>query len=162
MLSLVQKIKEANDVVILKDVFYRDGSLRDIYVLETTSGDWQKLITFLESADYRVTFGVDGVKRPLPTEFSEIQKHMGEVVQLLSIYVEGVRLNCHFFWIEDIELDLLPNEVDTETKAEAIFRFMMEVGQLLEKEVILTPENGREFVIVRYNPKLNEIEYIPS
>ncbi|HKO41927.1 MAG TPA: hypothetical protein VJU84_01450 [Pyrinomonadaceae bacterium] len=162
MLSLIQKLRESNDADILRDVFYRDGSLRDIYVLETTNDDWQKLLTFLNSGKYKVAYELDSTEKPLPSDFSEIQKCMGEVRQLLSIYIEGVRLNCHFFCTDEIELDLAPNEVDTEETAEAIFRFMAEIGRLLEKEVILTPENGQEYVIVRYDPQANDMEYIHS
>ncbi len=68
-------------------------------------------------------------------------------------------MNCHFFCVEEIELDLLPNEVDTEEKAEAVFEFMAEVGRMLMREVVLTPENGQEHVIVRYDPKTNKTAY---
>jgi hypothetical protein len=159
MLSLAKKFKKARGPDVLKDVFYQDGSLRDIYVRGTSADDWQKLITFLKFGKYKITYELDSVESPLPTDFSDIQKYMGEEAQLLSIYIEDVRLNCHFFWAEEIELDLLPNEVDTEEKAETILRFMMEVGRLLGKEVILTPENGQEYVMVRYDPKANLMEY---
>lgn len=161
MLALVQEL-EVSGAHILKDIFYQDGSLRDIYVLESTSDDWQKLIAFLRSGKYKVTYELDGIEKPLPSDFSEIQKYMGEVYQLLSIHIEGLRLNCHFFLTENIEFDLLPNEVETEEKAEAIFQFMAMVGRLLGKEVILTPENGQEYVIVGYDPKANKMNYFQS
>ena len=156
----VQKLKDASGADILKEVFYQDGSLRDVYVRETTGDDWQKLITFLESGEYQVTYKLDGTEGPLPSDFSDIEKHIGELGQLLSIYIEGVRMNSHFFGTQEIELDLLPDEVDTEEKAESVFRFMAEMGRLLGKEVILTPENGREYVMVRFDPKANEMELL--
>lgn len=155
-------MKEESSADILKDVFYQDGSLRDIYVRETTAGDWEKLISFLKSGKYKVTYELDSTESALPTDFNDIRKYMGVSVQLLSVYIEDIRLNCHFFCTEEIELDLLPSEVETEEKAETILRFMAEIGRLLEKEVILTPENGQASVIVRYDPKANEMEYIPG
>lgn len=144
---------------VLREVFYRDGSLRDIYVCGTTVDDWQKLLTFLRAEKYRFTYEIGGVETSMPDDFSQIQNHIGSTGQLLSIYVDKVRLNCHFFCVEEIELDLLPNDVDTKDRVEAVFEFMSEVGRTLSKDVILTPENGRDQVLLRYNLKMNELEH---
>ncbi len=152
-----QRIKVSGEVDILKDIFYQDGSLRDLYVCETTADDWQQLISFLRGGIYQVAYEIDGVRMPLPPDYGEIEKKIGAVTQLLSINVDGVCLNCHFFWTSGIEFDLLPTEIDTEEKAEAVFRFMAEVGQLLRKDVILTPENMQENPIVRYDSTSNEM-----
>lgn len=159
MLRLTTSMKNATGVDILEEVFSRDGSLRDIYVCNSTAHDWQKFVTFVHEQKYQTTYELEGIETPLPHNFEEIHKRMGELHQLLSINVKSVRLNCHFFWIEEIELDLLPNEVNTEEQAEAVFEFMAEVGRALDKEVILTPENGREYTIVCFDPKAGEVEY---
>ncbi|MCP9493400.1 MAG: hypothetical protein MSG64_02985 [Pyrinomonadaceae bacterium MAG19_C2-C3] len=147
---------------ILEEVFYQDGSLRDIYVCGTTSEDWQKLLAFLQTAKYQVMYRLDDVETSLPDDFDQIQKHMGNLGQLMSVHVDGVVLNCHFFWVEDIEFDISPNEVDTENKAVSVFEFMTQVGRVLQKEVVLTPENMQEHVHARYNLKTDKIELVST
>lgn len=110
-------------------IFYCDGSLRDIYVRNTTFEDWRKLLLWVRAGKYKITYKIGETEASLPSDFDEVEKRMSEFGQLLSIYVEGAILNCHFFWMEEIEFDLLPNEVDTEEKAEAILEFMKRLGR---------------------------------
>lgn len=150
--------EQLDNLSVLDRVFYLDGSLRDIYVSSTTVDDWRKILAFL-AGKYSVLYEIDGLEAPLPVDFDEIQKRTGKASQHLTVYVEGVSLNCHFFCIEEIEFDLFPEDVNTKEKAEAILGFLTEVGLLLNKEVVLTPENVKRHVLVRYEPKTNRIVY---
>lgn len=55
----------------------------------------------------------------------------------------GVSLNCQFFDVGQIQMNLLPEEVNSVEKAEAVFRVMTDIASLLKKEVLLTSEFGR-------------------
>ncbi len=75
--------------------------------------------------------------------------------------MNGVILNCHFFCVEEIEFDIDPGEVDEKRKAESLLEFMAQVGQILEKNVILTDENTQESVLFRHDSDAHKIKYNP-
>ncbi len=129
--------------------FEPDGSLRDIYIKGVDISDWQTFIDFLRSTDSDLNYFVEGEPAELPSSIAEVvvsQDHP----YLLTIGLDGVTVNCHFFIPEEIELDIDPREIDSEAKAKVVFRFMSTVGRALNKEVILTPENTEEQPIFKY------------
>jgi len=93
----------------------------------------------------------------MPESVEQIFARREEIASLLSVDVGGTILCCHFFWQEDIEFDIDPREVDEQRKAEGLFDFMAQVGRLLGKDVILTPENMQEIVLVRFDSRANTI-----
>jgi hypothetical protein len=80
----------------------------------------------------------------------------------MSIEVDGILINCHFFTEQEIEFDIDPREITSEEKLSKVFEFMQRIGRLLQKEVIMTPENCQREIVFRYVPETNKIEYIPA
>ena len=142
--------------------FAPDGSLRDIYVFETALSDWQKLVDFLRNSKYQCTFLDDNSEHNLPDDVVTIFDKSLTTWALLSVQVGDIILSCHFFSPEEIEFDFVPNEIKTQSEAEQIFDFMRRLGQSLNKEVVLTPENGRAFCIFKFSPASNELRYFPA
>ncbi len=137
-----------------------DGSLRDIYVLETSVLDWQKLFDFLKSSDYTFAYQLYELEE-LPGSieiFGERRENKG----LLCVDAGDVTLNCHFFCREIIEFDLDPREVKGEEQANFVFDFMRQLGRALNKEVILTPENMLESPIFKFSLVTQKIEFFPA
>lgn len=60
---------------------------------------------------------------------------------LLYFRVAGVGLACHFFSEDEIELDLVPNSVETPAHIEGVRGFMQGLADALGREVLLTSEN---------------------
>jgi len=139
------------------NAWYWDGSLRDIYVLNITISDWQRLVDWLRSGPYPIRFYLNREPAPLPLDVSDLFAHRNDIEVLLKIGVEGIDLHCHFFWHKEIEFDLDPRDVDTEQKEHGIADFMCSVGRLLGKEVILTPEGWKVGPFLRYLPWPDEI-----
>lgn len=131
--------------------FIPDGSLRDIYIKGVDIDDWQSFIDFLRSTEATLDFYIEGEEAKLPDCIKDIVLDR-EHQYLLSIRLDGVTVNCHFFTLVEIELDLDPKEIDSETRAKVIFRLMSTVGRVLNKQVILTPENAEEQPIFKYEP----------
>ncbi|CAN5518693.1 hypothetical protein BH18ACI3_BH18ACI3_03320 [soil metagenome] len=141
--------------------FEFDGSWRDIYVLNTTISHWQLLIDFLRSDIYEYSCTIDGEKAELPSFAKEIFGADFEFKPLLHLTVGSAILNCHFFTDEEIEFDLDPREIQSERQAEQIFVFMRQIGELLDKEVILTPENLQDVPIFKFLSSNEQVQYIP-
>jgi len=141
--------------------FEFDGSWLDIYVLSTTVSDWQLLFDFLRSDVYEFSYTIDEEKTVLPILAKQIFDERQDFSPLLQVNLGSVVLNCHFFTDEEIEFDIDPREIQSERQAEAIFTFMRQIGQTLNKEVILTPENMQDAPIFKFLPSVGEVQYIP-
>ncbi len=144
-----------------KDEFEVDGSLRDIYVLDTNVLHWQHLLAFFRSGVYKYSCTINCEQAALPLSAGEMFDAAYELRPLLSVNVGAAILNCHFFTKEEIEFDLDPSEIQSESQAEEVFAFMRQIGQILYKEVVLTPENAQDAPIFKFLPSVGQIQYIP-
>ena len=142
--------------------FEWDRSWRDLYVLHTNTGDWQKLLDFLREGAYPVVFELDGRDLPFPAKAAPLFESRGEIAPFLRVTVGEIALNCHFFDAHEIEFELDPREVDGEEKLHALFAFMRDVARLLDKAVILTPENAQTSVVFRAAPDGEAVQYDPA
>lgn len=146
---------------IFKAEFYRDGSLRDIYVLDTQLRDWNAAAKFIAQR-YRLEFTGGWKEATFPTDIGQLfPTSPDSQLTALSFDVEGVRVNCHFFTTDEIEFDVDPAEVNEPSRLDALFAFMKELATAVGKDVILTPENMREIAIFRCRPEGDQVEHIP-
>jgi hypothetical protein len=141
-----------------KKAFEFDGSWRDIYITETELKDWKTLLEFFGEGHYPVRYLVNEVEQPLGTNAWQIfQDKKEDKAPLLWIDVSGVMLACHFFDQNEIEFDLDPREVTDENRAEAVFNFMKQIADELDKDVIMTEENAIEDIWFHYDRKTGEM-----
>jgi len=115
-------------------------SLLDIWAFETDYCEWQALFAWLQK-NYHVTYFEDDKLKALPS-LAEIWERSKAATQLLRIDLEGCSVNAHFFSVNEIEMDILPEDIDSERKAQSVFEFVSGIAKLLNKEVILAPEYG--------------------
>jgi hypothetical protein len=116
------------------------GSLLDIWVFGTTSNDWQLLLNYL-SAEYVSVYSEDGNITSSPRA-EVILRRRNEASVTLEVMLCGFTVNCHFFETGRIEMNLLPEDVNTPDKVEAVFELVTAIATLLNKEVFLVPEFG--------------------
>lgn len=142
-----------------KAAFYIDGSLRDIYVLETDEQDWQKLLTFLRTSSYSVRFITAGKDQSLPDQirdiFAMIHTHGG----MLQVDAEHLKLHCYFYTYEEIEFDIDPRDMNNEQQVARLLDFMRVIATTLNKEIILAPENMPERPLFRFNPTTGDEDW---
>jgi hypothetical protein len=141
---------------IIHDVFYIDGSLRDIYVLGTSEHDWQALLTYLRVSPYPWEYSLDDEVRPLPEHAADILALREQHSPLLQIDQPRLGLNCHFFSPEEIEFDLDPKDFRTKQDVSYLLDFLRTIGRVLNKSIILTGENDARGPLFRYDPATNE------
>lgn len=144
-----------------KTEFEWDESGRDLYIPATTVDDWQRLLDYLSTSQYDLEYSVEDEETPLPSDVRRIFGLKSDASGFLCVDVHGIPLNCHFFAETEIELDLDPRDVDTEGKLDELFEFMSEVGRLLEKPVLLTPENTHNKPLFRFDPQTQSIDHRP-
>jgi len=135
-------------------IFEPDGSLRDIYVQDISIDEWHKLIDFLNS-NYKLRYGITGDCR----DSNQIDKdyiieyltdNTGELeCKSVTIYIEGVNINCHFFLPDQIEFDIDPKEIKSIDDYKKVEGFMISVSKTLRNQVILTGENEIKLPLIK-------------
>jgi hypothetical protein len=142
---------------VYHQAFDWDGSLRDIYVQETTIEDWRVLFAALRQA-YRLEYAVDGETRPLPQQVDEIFATTGDAACTLYLHTVGVLFASHFFTVDEIEFDIDPREVASQAALDAVTDFLQLIGDTLGKRVLLTEENAVDRVLITYDPVVARFE----
>jgi hypothetical protein len=138
---------------IVEQIFYVDGSLRDIYIIEANLNDWQTFLNWVESTEYEVNLYIDGEEEPFEnckaSRLFEVKKRHK---LLLSISFKGVLINCHFFSEDEMEFDIDPKQVKGIVEAGVVIKFMKKLSSIFCKESFLTLENSPEYPLVTVNP----------
>lgn len=125
--------------------FEVDGSLRDIYVLDTTLEHWDLMLKYVRTAGLIAAFTCGLEPTTPPATAAEIFAQLEDPEHasfLLSLDVAGVQLNCHFFQTDEIEFDLDPREVTDERRYDALLAFMVGIGQATGNRVVLSGESS--------------------
>ncbi|UOE38998.1 hypothetical protein [Chryseobacterium oryzae] len=136
-------------------IYFSDGSLRDIYVLNTSREDWQKWIDFV-NGNYKVDFQYSNEQEIRCSSDKIIAKYVydywdakSEFMVNASIKVGSVLVKCYFFDESEIENDITPVEVNSIENHNDIVDYLKNVSCTLNKETIMTLEN--------YSPEYEEV-----
>ncbi|WP_157209271.1 hypothetical protein [Mariniflexile maritimum] len=145
----------------IKWIFEKDGALRDIYVQNATISDWERVVELLNS-EYKLTFGVyeDNLTDKIEFEYVKTMfaDETGELeTKSATIDLNGIVVKCYFFLENQIEFDINPTEIKTESDFNKITDFMKSVSAKLEKQITLCGENQPEFPLIKIDTK-NGIE----
>jgi hypothetical protein len=136
----------------IKWIFEPDGSWRDIYVQDVSVREWEKVIDFLNdnfSLSYDKTGQIDK-----DYVLNYLQSRSGEMEsKSVTISLGKIKINCHFFLVQQIEFDLDPKEVNSLGDFELIESFMIKLSETLQKQVTLTGENNPEFPLFKVDAK---------
>src|SRR5215469_14644550 len=116
------------------------GIVFEIRAFRITPKDYDVLLPLLLQR-YPAVYSENGEARDLP-DFSTITRRRNLVTATLELNILDVRVRCSFWDEDEIDLDLLPDDVDSEDKAQAIFGLMRTIAEILKKRVYLTAENS--------------------
>src|SRR6188768_547113 len=102
--------------ILKEEIYYSDGSCRDIYVNDTTPDDWKKWTRFVNE-NYKVEF-YNGQTQQTENKIDfnlilDFWEHKTEFVNCSTINLENIKVNCHFFNTHEIENDIDPGMVET-------------------------------------------------
>jgi hypothetical protein len=123
--------------------------------------EWERFLEWVRGGPWSATFQRNHVDAAIPQSAADIFAD-DDAISLLTIDLGGILVNCHFFSPEEIACDVDPREIDSEARFGALLAFVARLGGLLAREVILTPENGPHFVILRYVPDRDEVVFEPA
>ncbi|WP_183558824.1 hypothetical protein [Mucilaginibacter sp. SP1R1] len=138
---------------IKEQIYFEDGSLRDIYVLNTTRDDWYRWIEYVNS-NYPVNFYNHGLDEDIqfrqidPQAVTDRWDGKSDYNCIVIVRIKDAYLKAHFFAEDEIENDISPKEFNSEEQHLALLKYLQEVSQLLNKKVILTDESRPERVLL--------------
>jgi hypothetical protein len=138
--------------------FAPDGALRDIYVLGTNIDHWKKLFEILKSFS-APEYCVDGDVHPIPAGVEEIFDIRAAASPLLRFRKAGVTVVCHFFCVDQIELNVDPREVSSVEAFDGLTGLLKLLGDSLDRRVIMSYESDEQHPFITYEPSTKEFVY---
>src|SRR6218665_833841 len=135
---------------IKQNIYYSDGSLRDIYILNSTRADWKKWVNYInENYEVKFIYYNDEGKEIINDKinFQIVIDYWGnnlDSVLNAEFLINKVIFKCYFFSDTEIENDICPNDVKDIEQHNSIVEYMKFISKLLNKEIMLTPENYKE------------------
>jgi hypothetical protein len=109
--------------------FAWDGSLRDIYILDTNATDWTHLGSTLEASGLTLTHLVNGQSARWPPNLAnyiaDSDRNAGLLIVALS---DDLSVNCHFFTPDQIEFDFDPRCVHRQANWDRLLDFVVHLG----------------------------------
>lgn len=104
-------------------------------------------------------YSVGGVVQESPNRVEQAFANSSSGIPLLRIQVGAILVVFHFFSDDQIECDIDPREITSQSDLDVLVGFMRWLGDAVRKPVLLTPENGREHPIITYVPDRKEFHY---
>jgi hypothetical protein len=136
---------------IKEDLYYEDGSLRDIYILNTSKEDWKIWIDLVNEQFEVDFFNGRTQKSGNNIDIEEVFRFWDfpdEFANSATINLGKVIVKCHFFIESEIENDIDPREVKEEADHYAIMDYLLTIKEAIKKKVILTPEMAEEIILL--------------
>lgn len=134
-------------------IYFEDGTLRDIYVLNTNIEDWEKWVDMVNKK-YRVEFWdgktdlkIDRIDFVTVKEYWDLNGQRETITA--TIYLGSITVNCHFFDDSEIENDIDPREFKSEDDHIKLIHYLNDISISLGREVIVTDESIRDSVLIR-------------
>ena len=141
-------------------IYYWDGSWRDLYILQTNLDDNLKWTNYVNE-NYRIEW-FNGLTQAdeKKIDYEVIKEFWNGNLDLCStakVFIDKIQINNHFFDNEEIENDIDPREINSIEDHEIVVKYMKDLALLLDKTIILTPENDKEIVLMKVSK--DGIEY---
>lgn len=128
------------------EVYFEDGSLRDIYVRDVSVADWRKWVDFVNS-HYPVVFKVDfNGSESATIDFDYVLRYwqgLEEECPSAQILLDGIIIATYFLDDGELENDITPTEVRSEQGHRCLLEYLTAVSKLLGRPVELCHENSR-------------------
>lgn len=139
-----------------KDDFKWDGSLRDIYVRPASLSDWVAIYPLLrKQSAFEFLNESKVVVAPDVIDAS----FFNQPRPILRFEVGQIPVVFHFFTVAEIECDLDPRYVISQTRLDSLLAFVGQLGDLTNKQVVLTPENKPDEPVISYDPKAGRFHH---
>ncbi|MFD0975358.1 hypothetical protein [Salinimicrobium gaetbulicola] len=136
-----------------EEIYFEDGTLRDIYISKTDKTDWERWCK-LVNENFDVKF-YDGLTRKKGTRINieRVFEFWNDPDKFFdsnnaTISLGNIKVKCYFFSEKEIENDIEPREVKTEKDHLNLIGYLKAISETLDKDVVLSSENLKEDVLL--------------
>ena len=132
--------------------FAFDGAFIDLLVPGTGADEWEQCWLALRTGPFALQAFRDGASIPLPESAAWFFAERDVASVMLSVIAGTVTANCHFF-SGDLELDIDPREVLSESAFESVLDIMRFIAAAVCLPMLAVVEGGsQEYAFVRVLP----------
>ena len=127
-----------------KNVYYLDGSLRDIFAFNVTRKEWEIWIDLINDK-YTVHF-YNGKTEQIQNKIDKnivFESWDGKADFLINatIKLDTILIKCYFFNDMEIENDVTPSEINSIEDHNKLVEYLIDFSDAIKRKVVLTPEN---------------------
>ena len=145
-----------------ENIYYLDGSLRDIRALNTNRNDWKNWIELINK-NYIVEF-YNGQTQKIENRIDQelvfdFWDGKTDLFNTATIKLGSIILKCHFFDEEEIENDFNPLQINSIEDHKILIEYLISVSCAIHKKVIVTPENCSKEKLGLISVENEKIEY---
>ena len=136
---------------IKQQIYFYDGSLRDVIIKDTTASDWEKWINFVNEnckVDWlngKTVKNEPKIKFDIVNEFFEGNEDYSSSANIL---LDKILMNVHFFKSTEIKFDIDPRDFHTITQHEQFMELLGGMAKAINKSVLITGENEPEQILI--------------
>ena len=132
----------------VRDRIEPDGSLRDVYVFDVATNEWQALFDIYASSIWPATLTIGDTQiADIRNAFSECQDV--EIGKLLAINIDGALIHCHVYAGDEIEWDISPKEI-TARNFDYLQAFFESIAHRLDRNIYVVEEGGPQWGLFAY------------
>lgn len=140
-------------------IYYWDGAWRDLYIFQTTREDWQKWVNYVNQNHRIDWYNGKTAKDESKIDFRVVDEFWNgnhDLSSTAKVFIDTIQINAHFFMDTEIENDIDPREFESIEDHYKLIQYMTDLSNLLDKPVILTPENEPETALIKvYRTSIN-------
>jgi hypothetical protein len=144
------------------NIYYIDGSLRDILIKGTTKEDWIIWADYV-NANYKTSCDVyetDIIEDKIDINNAfKCWEDIDSARLSATVYINDILIKCYFFDDEEIENDITPTEINSMADHQMVLDYMSGLSNVLNKTVILTPENRPEIELISVTENIVTINF---
>lgn len=145
-----------------EQIYFEDGSFRDICAFNLTLDDWKKWCEFV-NYNYEIEFiDKETDRKQSSIIFSEVEdfwQGKTETVKLATIKLGEINVNCHFFAVDEFENDITPSEIKSLEEHKILVDYLKNLSKLFSRQIFLTCENAPDLVLVEVSNSEIQINY---
>jgi hypothetical protein len=141
--------------------FAFDGALIDLLAPGTGPTEWEVFWAALRAGPFELKAFLDGepISPPESAAWALAERDVASI--MVSVVAGPITANCHFFG-GDLELDIDPREVITESAFESVLAIMRFTAITVGLPVFAVAEGGRpEYAFLRVSP-VGQAEFLPA
>ncbi|MBU2994920.1 hypothetical protein KO500_00645 [Cellulophaga baltica] len=151
ILNVVKHLEKLNWKELNNDIYFWDGSWRDIFIPDTDRNDWKIFVDFINERFDIKWFNENTQKTETKINFDRLIEFWDKKIDwnnTANIYLDNIQINTHFFTEDEIECDIDPREFNGINDHEKLMEFLTELSNRLNKRIKITPENCPEIELV--------------